>query len=105
VEASSVGRAARHAGEAAKAQKKVHDAETKLRAEEQREARKAEENRRAAEKKATIERERADSRRESVHREEVATLHPQIDDRTTAGHSTVGSDSRDHHGVVCSIQP
>jgi hypothetical protein len=75
------GRAARHAGEAVKAQKKVHDAETKLRAEEQREARKAEDDRRAAEKKATIERERADSRRESVHRKEVATLRAQIDDQ------------------------
>jgi peptidyl-tRNA hydrolase len=75
------GRAARHAGEAAKAQKKVHDAETKLRAEEQREERKAEENRRATEKKATIQRERADSRRESAHRKEVATLRAQIDDQ------------------------
>jgi hypothetical protein len=78
---SARGRAARHAGEAAKAQKKVHDAETKLHAEEQPEARKAEENRRATEKKATIERERADSRRESAHRKEVATLRAQIDDQ------------------------
>jgi hypothetical protein len=75
------GRAARHAGEAAKAQKKVHDAETKLRAEEQLEARKAEEKRRAAEKKATIERERVDSRRESAQRKQMARLRTQIEDQ------------------------
>jgi hypothetical protein len=45
-------RAAPRAGEAAKAHKKVHDPETKLRAEEELEATKADENRRAAEKKA-----------------------------------------------------
>jgi hypothetical protein len=70
-----------HAGEAAKAQKKVHDAETKLRAEEQLEARKAEEKRRAAEKKAIIERERVDSRRESAQRKQMARLRTQIEDQ------------------------
>jgi hypothetical protein len=49
-------RAARQAGEAAKVQKKVHDPETKLRAEEELEATKADEERRAAEKKAACSR-------------------------------------------------
>jgi hypothetical protein len=75
------GRAARHGGDAAKAQKKVHDAEAKLREEEQREAKKLADQRSAAEKKATLERERADRLRDTAHRREVAGLRTRIDEQ------------------------
>lgn len=74
-------RAARYAGDAAKAQKKVHDAENKLRDAEALEAKKAADKQRVAEKKAATERERADTRRETQHRREVNALRTQIDDQ------------------------
>lgn len=75
------GRAAGYAGDAAKAQKKVHDAEAKLRDAETLEAKKTADKQRAAEKKTATERDRADARRETQHRREVNTLRTQIDDQ------------------------
>lgn len=75
------GRAARHGTDAAKAQKKVHDAEAKLREEEQREAKKLAHQRSAADKKASLERERADRLRDTAHRREVAGLRARIDEQ------------------------
>lgn len=73
------GRAAGYAGDAAKAQKKVHDAESKLRSAEALETKKATDKQRAAEKQAATERQRADARRQAQHRQEVETLRKQID--------------------------
>jgi hypothetical protein len=100
------GRAARHASDASKAQKKVHDAETQVREAEQLETRKADEKRRAAEKKVTAEREQANSRRQSAHRNEVATLRARIDDQARLLAAAPWDPCpRNHHGVVRRIQP
>lgn len=73
------GRAAGYAGDAAKAQRKVHDAESKLRNAEALETNKATNKQQAAEKKAATERERTDARREEQHRREVTSLRTRID--------------------------
>jgi len=73
------GRAAGYAGDAAKAQKKVHDAESRLRSAEALEAKKAAEKQRAAEKRLATERERGEARREAQHRREATALRTQID--------------------------
>jgi hypothetical protein len=75
------GRAAGYAGDAVKAQKKVHDAESKLRDAEALDAKKATDKQRSAEKKAATERERADARREAQHRREVNALRTEIDEQ------------------------
>ena len=74
-------RAAGYANDAAKAQKKVHAAETKLRDAEALETKKATEKQRTAEKKAATERERADTRQEAQHRREVGALRTQLDEQ------------------------
>jgi hypothetical protein len=73
------GKAAGYAGDAVKAQKKIHDAESKLRAAEALEIKKATDKQQAAEKKAASQRQRADARRQAQHRQEVETLRKQID--------------------------
>jgi len=81
-EATAVrGRAGRYGGDAAKAQKKVHDAEAKLREEEQREAKKAADKRTAADKVAKAARDRADRTRDAARRREVAGLQARIDEQ------------------------